>query len=161
MTSERISYKAAEERWKKADREMKERHSHEYWLMFRHTLLPRKVSFRAENMVKGIISKVYLLRSLERTRASAPEWIRTDSNIAFTRKQLRVQLRALRRYIRSRYGMLEEFAPLFRSFMQGWTDNVDFEKDITWALRLLERDADSREILEERRGIAPAPDAAE
>lgn len=166
--SPRHSWRAEHETWKRADAAFKasaehadpamRAHAREYYKIHRHHLMPAPLDGRLARMLHRIKSNARLVTSQERTSAIAPEWMgRVDGRLRRARWQLADAIKTLRRHIRrpvdhprgGLYGRTEEFSPYLRAFLKGEMDDVEFTKQMDWALRMLTRAAGQE--AEERR----------
>jgi hypothetical protein len=157
---DRYSWRAEHEAWKQADAAFKasaeqkdpamRAHAREYYKVHRHHLMPAPLDGRLTRMLRRIISNARLVTSLERTAEVAPEWMgQVHGRLRYARRTLVDAVRTLRRHIRRAadhakgglYGRTEEFSPYLRAFLKGEMDDVEFTKQMDWALRMLTRAA--------------------
>jgi len=132
---ERISWEAEHTAWREADNQLKTRHSAEYYKMFRHSLQPPPLTGRAERMLARIVSTaVTASRQVPGGTGLAPG---TD-NVRWSRRAVRLSVRALRHYILATGGIPAEYRVYVKSFLLGQLTDTAFVRQMTWALRLLE-----------------------
>lgn len=132
------SYLEQEREFVRRDKAMKARGA-SYYQSFRHMIFPPSLEGRSKRMVVRIVDQVRQLTSV--SRFDTPTWMDGESSRRWSRKRLAESVGALRRYISEFDGRPEEFSPIIRAFLKGNTNDKEFKKKITWALRLFEEAA--------------------